>query len=197
MSVNLSKRQSISLTKQTASLSKINIGLGWDPIKKEAKGFFSKLLSAGNDSIDLDASCLMLDNNMAVTDTIWFQKLTSSCKSVVHNGDNLTGEGDGDDEVISLNLEKIPANVSYLAFTVNSFRGQTFNEVDNAFCRVVDQNNKELARYNLTEQGPHTGVFIASLKRNGSDWEFKAHGLPAKGRSVDQMVGQIVAELSA
>ena len=196
MSVNLAKRQSISLTKQSSSLSKVHVGLGWDPAKKEAKGFLSKLLGS-NDSIDLDASCLMLDQNKNMVDLIWYQQLTSKCKSIIHNGDNLTGEGDGDDEVISLNLEKIPANVHYLAFTVNSFRGQTFNEVENAFCRIIDQNNKELARYNLSEQGMHTGVFIASLTRTKNDWEFKAHGLAATGRTVNQMVGQIVTELSS
>ncbi|MDR8326040.1 tellurium resistance protein TerZ, partial [Acinetobacter baumannii] len=83
-----------------------------------------------------------------------------SCGSVVHSGDNLTGEGDGDDEIIRVDLTKLPANVEYLAFTVNSFRGQSFNDVDNAFCRVVDQPNKELARYQLTGQGAHTGIII-------------------------------------
>lgn len=195
MSVNLAKKQSISLAKESSSLSKVNIGLGWDPVKKEAKGFLGKLFG-GSDSIDLDASCLLLDQNKNVVDLVWFQQLTSKCNSIIHNGDNLTGEGDGDDEVITINLEKVPANVQYLAFTVNSFRGQTFNEVDNAFCRVVDQNNKELARYNLTEQGAHTGVFIASLTRDSNDWTFKAHGMAASGRAVDQMVGEIVKELS-
>ena len=126
-------------------------------------------------------------------DTIWFRKLKSSCGSVVHLGDNLTGEGDGDDEVITVDLTRLPSQVEYLAFTVNSFRGQTFNEVDNAFCRVVDQSRKELARYQLTEQGSHTGIIIASLSRNNGEWDFTAHGKASTGRTIDDMHADIVA----
>jgi tellurium resistance protein TerZ len=157
--VSLSKNQTVSLSKQSTALSQLQFGLGWDPVKK--KGLFGSIFG-GNDSIDLDAGCVLLDAAGNKIDTIWFRKLKSSCGSVVHSGDNLTGEGDGDDEIIRVDLTKLPANVEYLAFTVNSFRGQSFNDVDNAFCRVVDQTNKELARYQLTEQGAHTGIIIAS-----------------------------------
>jgi tellurium resistance protein TerZ len=193
MSVSLEKRQSVSLTKQTASLSSIKIGLGWDPVKKK-KGLFG-MFSSGADSIDLDASCVLLDASGSVIDTIWFRNLKSSCGAVVHSGDNLTGEGDGDDEVISVDLNKLPAKVEYLAVTVNSFRGQTFDEVDNAFCRIVDQSNKELAIYKLNEKGSHTGVFISSLKRNGGAWDFTARGLACRGRMVNDMIPQITAEI--
>ncbi|EOE4011722.1 TerD family protein, partial [Klebsiella pneumoniae] len=98
-----------------------------------------------------------------------------------------------DDEIIHVNLLKLPANVEYLAFTVNSFRGQSFNDVDNAFCRVVDQTNKELARYQLTEQGPHTGIIIASLRRNNGHWDFTAHGKASGGRTIDDMQFDIVS----
>lgn len=187
--VSLSKNQTVSLSKQSPVLSQLEFGLGWDPIKK--KGFFGGLLG-GSDSIDLDAGCVLMDSAGNKIDTIWFRKLKSSCGSVIHTGDNLTGEGDGDDEVIKVNLSKLPSSVEYLAFTVNSFRGQSFNDVDNAFCRVVDQSKKELARFKLTEQGSHTGIVIASLSRNNGNWDFTAHGHACRGRTIDDMHSDIV-----
>lgn len=188
--VSLSKNQTVSLSKQSSSLSQLQFGLGWDPVKK--KGLFGGLFG-GSDSIDLDAGCVLMDSAGKKIDTIWFRELESRCGSVIHSGDNLTGEGDGDDEVIRVDLGKLPAQVEYLAFTVNSFRGQTFNDVDNAFCRVVDQSNKELARYKLTEQGSHTGIVIASLRRNSGNWDFTAHGFACRGRTIDDMHADIVA----
>ena len=188
--VSLSKNQTVSLSKQSSSLSQLQFGLGWDPVKK--KGLFGGLFG-GSDSIDLDAGCVLMDSAGKKIDTIWFRELESRCGSVIHSGDNLTGEGDGDDEVIRVELGKLPAQVEYLAFTVNSFRGQTFNDVDNAFCRVVDQSNKELARYKLTEQGSHTGIVIASLRRNNGNWDFTAHGFACRGRTIDDMHADIVA----
>lgn len=189
--VSLSKNQTVSLAKQSSALSSVKFGLGWDPIKK--KGLLSGLFGGGNSSIDLDASCVMLDSAGNNLDTVWFRKLRSSCGSVQHSGDNVTGEGEGDDETISVDLTRLPANVEYLAFTVNSFRGQTFNEVENAFCRVVDQSNKEQARYVLTEQGSHTGIVIASLRRNNGQWDFTAHGVACRGRMIEEMMSDIVA----
>ena len=188
--VSLTKNQTVSLSKQSSALNQLHFGLGWDPIKK--KGMFGKLFG-GNDSIDLDAGCVLLDKSGAKIDTVWFRKLKSSCNSVIHSGDNLTGEGDGDDEVIRVDLTRLPAQVEYLAFTVNSFRGQSFNDVENAFCRVVDQNNKELARYQLNEQGSHTGIVIASLRRNNGEWDFTALGKACSGRTIDDMHNDIVA----
>lgn len=193
--VSLNKNQTISLKKQSTALSKLHFGLGWDPIKKEKKGFLSSLFGGITDSIDLDASCIMLDVNGKNIDEVWFCHLKSKCRSVIHSGDNLTGEGDGDDEVIKVDLIKLPFEVEYLVFTVNSFRGQTFNDVDNAFCRVLDQNNQELARYQLTEQGPHTGIIIATLKRNGGSWDFTAQGFPCNGRTIKDIYPQIVEKV--
>lgn len=189
--VSLTKNQTVSLTKSAPStLTTIGIGLGWDPLKK--KGFLANLFG-GNDEIDLDASCLLLDASGQPLDLVWFQQLKSQCGNIVHSGDNQTGEGAGDDETIRVNLASLPSQVEYLAITVNSFRGQTFNEVENAFCRVFDnQTGKELAHFKLTEQGAHTGILIASLSRAGGDWNFKAHGLACEGRAVPEMLPQIV-----
>lgn len=196
--LSLSKNQTVSLTKTANSvLSNIAIGLGWDPIEKKAKGFFASIFGGGNSSeIDLDASCVLLDAQCNPIDIISFSKLHSDCGAVNHRGDNLTGEGEGDDEVIDVNLNALPSNVTFLAITVNSFRGQTFNEVENAFCRIVNSaNNQEICNYKLNEQGTHTGIFIASLTRKDADWEFKAHGLPCAGRTVKDMIPNIKVAL--
>ncbi|MGL5334633.1 MAG: TerD family protein [Enterovibrio sp.] len=190
-SISLEKRQSVSLTKQSESpLTQLQFGLGWDPAKKT--GFLGKLFG-GNDSIDLDASVVLLDAAGKKLDMVWFRQLKSQCGSIKHSGDNMTGEGDGDDESIYIDITRLPAEVEHLAFTVNSFRGQTFNDVENAFCRVVDQNGKELAKYTLTEQGKHTGILISALQRKGGEWEFTAHGLPCSGRVIDDMLSEIVS----
>lgn len=189
--VSLSKNQTISLSKQAPTLNHLMFGLGWDPIKK--KRFLGGLFGGGSGSIDLDASCILLDAKGNQIDVVFFGNLKSTCKSVVHSGDNLTGEGDGDDETILVELNKLPSNTEYLAFIVNSFRGQTFNEVENAFCRVVDQSTrKELVNYKLTEQGSHTGIVIASLRRNNGQWDFTAHGVPCTGRTIQDMQSDIV-----
>lgn len=188
--VSLSKNQTISLAKSSSAISQIRFGLGWDPAKK--KGLFGKLLGGG-DSIDLDASCVLLDGNGNVLDTVWFRQLSSTDGSVKHSGDNRTGEGDGDDETITADLSRLPANVEHLVLTVNSFTGQSFNDVENAFCRVVDQQGKELAKYTLTEQGSHTAVIIASLRRSGGEWNFTAQGNASRGRTIQDMVPDIQA----
>ena len=194
-SVSLAKNQTVSLTKQSGStLSKLHFGLGWDAAKKG--GFLGKLFGGGDGGeIDLDASVVTFDARGNRLDTVWFRQKTSKCGSIKHSGDNLTGEGDGDDEVITVDLTRLPAKVEYLAVTVNSFRGQTFDEVDDAFCRIVDQSNKELAIYKLNEKGSHTGVLISSLKRNGGAWDFTARGLACRGRMVNDMLPQITAEI--
>lgn len=188
--VSLSKNQTISLAKSSSAISQIRFGLGWDPAKK--KGLFGKLLGGG-DSIDLDASCVLLGSAGNVIDTVWFRQLKSNDGSIQHSGDNRTGEGDGDDETIVANLSRLPSSVEHLVLTVNSFTGQSFNDVENAFCRVVDQQGKELAKYTLTEQGSHTAVIIASLSRSGGEWNFTAHGNASRGRTIQDMVPDIQA----
>lgn len=187
MALSLSKNQTISLEKTAgSSLSKIALGLGWDPAKPS--GFFGRLMGGG-EQIDLDASCIVFDADLQPVDLVWFRQLKSKDGSIQHSGDNLTGEGDGDDESIFVDLQRLPGNVKYLVFTVNSFRLQTFDKVDNAYCRILNQaNNSELARFNLAEKGGHTGVVMASLTREGNDWAFKAIGTSTNGRTADDLV---------
>lgn len=173
-SISLAKGARISLEKKGGGeLKKIKMGLGWDP--------------ARGDSIDLDASCLMISEDKKLIDQVWFRQKKSKCKSIVHGGDNLTGDGDGDDEVIYVDLSKVSKSVKYLVFTVNSFRGQTFDEVANASCRIYDDNDKTIVNYDLSEKGEHTGMLMVSLYRHGYAWKVRALGEVMSGRVVADM----------
>lgn len=196
MSLTLEKRQTISLEKQSGStLRKVRMGLGWEPAK--AKGFLGKLFG-GDTAIDLDASCVVLDGSKQPLDLVWFCQLESNCGHIQHSGDNRTGEGEGDDETITVDLERLASNIKHLVFTVNSFTGQNFNDVGNAYCRIVDvDTNKELARFNLTEQGNHTGMIMSYLTRTPSGWSFTAVGQPSNGRTVHDIGAQSAAVIAA
>lgn len=197
MALTLSKNQSISLEKTAGSgLSKVTLGLGWDPVK--ATGLFGKIFGGGGGEIDLDASCIMLDSDLKPVDLVWFRQLKSKDGSIQHSGDNRTGEGEGDDESITVNLSNVPASVKHLVFTTNSFTGQNFSRIQNAYCRIVNDGNKqELARFNLSDQGEHTGVVMANLSRGASGWEFKAIGKTTHGRTADDLVNLAVQAVRA
>jgi tellurium resistance protein TerZ len=186
MALTLSKNQTISLEKTAGSgLTSISLGLGWDP---EKSGFLGRLMGKTGD-IDLDASCILFDSGLKPVDLVWFRQLQSRDGSIKHSGDNRTGEGEGDDETIHVDLQRLPATVKYLVFTVNSFTGQNFEKIENAYCRIVDAGkNGELARFNLSEKGRHTGVVMASLARESNGWEFKAIGKVTNGRTADDLV---------
>jgi len=194
MSVSLSKGQSVSLAKEAPSLARLHVGLGWDPVKKGG-GLLGKVFGGGgSDSIDLDASMILVDGNKRVLDSVWFRQLSSRDGSVKHSGDNLTGDGDGDDEVIRVDLTRVPQEVAHLVVTVNSFRGQTFNEVDNAFCRLVDEaTKKELCKFELREKGSNTGFVMAVISREGNGWTVKALGAPTNGRTVQDIAAPALA----
>jgi len=183
MSINLTKNSTISLTKELPNLSNVTVGLGWDVAK--SKGFLGSLFSSN--SIDLDASCIFLDQELNTIDTVWYGKLKSSCKSVKHQGDNLTGAGNGDDEQIKINLKKLPASIKHLAITVTSFTGQSFERIENAFCRIIDEKSGELCRFTLSEQGKHTGIFIGLLTHDGNEWLFSSKGVAMNGCKVKDL----------
>ena len=189
MAVSLAKGQTVSLEKSGGGVTRLHLGLGWDPVKKQKKGLLAGLLGGGgDDSIDLDASCIVCDRDKNTLDLVWFRSLKSADGAIVHTGDNLTGEGDGDDEVIKVDTTALAAEACHLVFLVNSFRGQTFDEVDNAFCRVLDDASRdELCRYTLAEKGAHTGVVMGVLSRTDGGWSFKAVGAPADGRTAEEM----------
>lgn len=193
MALNLEKGQKISLDKTAGSaLTRINLGVGWDVAK--SKGFLG--FGGGTAEIDLDASCLMFDAQGQLVDNVWFVQLKSKDGSIVHSGDNRTGEGDGDDETISVDLSRVPANVKSLVFTVSSFRGQTFDKVANAYCRLVNAtNNQEVARYNLSCQGSHTALIVAKIYRHNDEWKLHAIGENANGITFQDIMPNIVPHL--
>lgn len=193
MAISLAKGQKISLDKEAGgALSRITMGLGWDVAQK--KGFLGRL--TGGDSVDLDASCVLFDEAGNQVDAVWFQQLRSKDGSIQHTGDNLTGAGDGDDEQIIVDLTRVPNNVKSLVFVVNSFTGQNFSQIENAFCRVINaQNNQEIARYNLSAQGAHTAQIMAKLYRHNGEWKMHAIGEIASGRTFHDLMGAMRAAL--
>jgi tellurium resistance protein TerZ len=192
--ISLQKGQTISLAKTGgAGLRKVVMGLGWD-VRKPKKMF--GIFGGDAPSIDLDASCLLFDANGGLFDQVWFRQLKSKDGSIVHTGDNLTGAGDGDDEQIIVELERLPAQAKTLVFTVSSFRGDTFDQIENAYCRLLDAaGNKELGRYDLSGSGPHTGQVMAKLVRGGDGWSFTAIGERTGGRTFHDMMPAISAHV--
>src|SRR5450830_1908885 len=194
MSVNLQKGQKISLDKEAGgSLSRVVMGLGWDAIKK--KGLFG--FGAKTESVDLDASCLLFDENGHAVDAVWFRQLKSRDGSIVHTGDNRTGAGEGDDEQIIVDLSHVPPQVRALVFTVNSFTGQNFSQVENAYCRIVNAaNQQEVARYDLSVQGAHTAQIMAKHYRHNGEWKMHAIGENGSGRTFDELMPKITPHLN-
>lgn len=185
MAIQLKKGSSISLKKEAPGLTKVMMGLGWDMATTATrKNLFSFFKPSA--TVDLDSSVLCLDDNGKLksrNDLVYYGKLTHPSNAIVHQGDNLTGQGDGDDEQIMVDLDQVPANLTSLLFVVNIYRGQErqqdFGNVRNAFVRLVDINtNKEIAYYKLsgeTYQG-NTGMVMAELRREANGWQMKAIG---------------------
>lgn len=174
MAVNLSKGQKVSLTKGNPGLSKIIVGLGWDTNKYD-----------GGFDFDLDAAAFLLGPKGKVNsdgDFIFYGNLRHASGAVEHMGDNLTGDGDGDDEQIKVNLSAIPSNIEKIGFTVTIYdadtRKQNFGQVSNAYIRIFDEvSNTELIRYDLGEDfSVETAVVVGELYRNNGEWKFNAIG---------------------
>lgn len=198
MGVNLQKGQKISLEKEAGgSLSRIVMGLGWDSGKPASRGFLGGLFGGGDsEDIDLDASCILFDERGNPLDVVWFRQLASQDGSIRHTGDNRTGEGEGDDEQIIVNLPAVPAQAKSLVFTVSNYTGQDFSRVQNAFCRIVNAGNQsEIARYDLSCRGQHTAMIMAKIYRHNEEWKMHAIGEAGQGRTFDQLLPQIVAHL--
>lgn len=179
MAISLVKGQKIDLTKGKPALTKVMIGLGWDTNKY-----------SGGESFDLDASVFLVGSNGRVNkdeDFIFYNNLKSRNNAVIHAGDNRTGDGDGDDEQISVEFSKVPADVDKIAITVTIYealeRGQNFGQVSNAYVRVVDTaTNEEVLRYDLGEDfSVETAIVVCELYRHGAEWKFSAVGSGFEG----------------
>ena len=173
MSVSLVKGGNVSLTKEEPGIESIMVGLGWDARSTDGSDF------------DLDASCFLLNASGKVrsdSDFIFYNNLKSACGAVEHTGDNRTGVGDGDDEAINVELSRIPADVSKLAFTVTIHeadqRRQNFGMVSNAFIRIVNRKTgREVARFDLSEDAStNTAIIFGEVYRHNNEWKFRAVG---------------------
>jgi tellurium resistance protein TerD len=178
MSISIAKGGNVSLSKEAPGLTKILIGLGWDARATDGADF------------DLDASAFLLAESGKVrsdSDFIFYNQLKSSDGSVEHTGDNLTGEGEGDDEAIKVDLGRVPAEIQRIAVAVTIHdadnRRQNFGMVQNAFIRVVnDSDNKEIARYDLSEDySTETALIFGEVYRHGAEWKFRAVGQGFQG----------------
>jgi len=190
MALSLQKGQSLSLTKgDGASLTKVRLGLGWDAAVPPKRGLFGGLKRV---EVDLDASAILFDAAGQALDVVFFNQLKSKDGSISHTGDNLTGEGEGDDETILVNLPAVSPSVAHIVFVFSSYSGQTFDKVANAFTRLLDDSvpgSPEVARFELTESGSHTALIMAKVSRQGGGWTFQAIGERATGRTVKDLVG--------
>ena len=204
MAISLQKGQRVDLTKGNPGLSKILVGLGWDPVqagKSGGGGLFGGLFggggAGGGANVDCDASVIMLGANDKIQnnkDVIYFGNLKSNDGSVQHSGDNLTGDGDGDDEQVMIDLSRVPASVQKLVFIVNIYdcvkRKQHFGMIRNAFIRVVNpSNNNELIRYNLSDDySGQTSLVVGEIYRHNTEWKFAAVGTGTTAASLSEVV---------
>jgi tellurium resistance protein TerD len=179
MPINLTKGQKVDLTKGNPGLKKLLVGLGWDVNVYDSGAAF-----------DLDASAFLLGENgktPSEKEFVFYGNLKHPSGGVIHLGDNLTGEGEGDDEQIKVELDKVPANISKIAFTVTIYdaegRGQNFGQVSNSFIRIVnEETNEELIRYDLGEDfSIETAIVVGELYRHNGEWKFNAVGSGFQG----------------
>ena len=206
MSVSLQKGQKVNLSKDNAGLAKVIVGLGWDEAKPSGGGgggFFATLFGGAattHQAIDCDASAIMLKNGKFVdrTDLVYFGNLKHKSGTVNHMGDNLTGEGEGDDEQIVIDLSRVPAEYDKIVIVVNIYqavqRKQHFGMIENAFIRLVDaRNNKEMCKYNLTgNYSGMTAMIFGEIYRHNGEWKFNAMG----NGTTDPGIGELCRRFS-
>lgn len=193
MAVSLQKGQKISLSKDRAGLSSVTVGLGWDASQKK-RGLFSKK----EVNIDCDSSAFLLKNGILCgkEDIVYFAHLKHSSGSVIHKGDNLTGAGEGDDEQIVVDLDKVPYDIDRIVFVVNIYkaieRKQHFGMVKNAFIRIVDnRNNSEICRYSLTDD--YSGcmaMIFGEIYKHNNEWKFNAIGQGTTDSSITELASR-------
>jgi stress response protein SCP2 len=196
MAVSLQKGQKISLSKESAGLSSVTVGLGWDEAPRKKAGLFAPKPTP----IDCDASVIILTNGKLASqkDVVYFKNLRHESNAIWHLGDNLTGAGDGDDEQIHVELSGVPKNVDKLVFVVNIYqavpREQHFGMIQNAFCRIIDnRNNQEICRFNLSnEYNGMTSLLFCEVYRHGEEWKFNALGQGTGDPSLGEVVRRYV-----
>lgn len=220
MSINLTKGGRVSLAKEAPKLKNVIVGLGWDPavtieeqVITKKKGLFGKLLGGSQETevrrvqrsganIDCDAFAILVSGHgQDITkDTVWFSNLRHESGAVIHSGDNLTGDGDGDDEQIRVFLESLPERYQEVIVGVNIFaaesRRQTFGQIDNAFIRLVNADtNEEICKYNLSKDGEYNkaiAMVMGKLIRTHSGWDFIAMGNASMAKSIPEIAREYI-----
>lgn len=193
MSVNLSKGQRINLSKEVEGLSKIMVGLGWDAAKQSG-GILNHLFDSTSYSIDCDASAITMGNGNKYRACIYYGNLSED--NVYHHGDNLTGDGDGDDEQITVDLAHLSSEIERIVFVVNIYncteRKQDFGLIKNAYIRLVDESTgKEICKYNLSDDyAGKTAMIFAEVYRNNGEWKFNAIGQGTNDASISQLINR-------
>lgn len=193
MSVNLSKGQRINLSKEVEGLSKIMVGLGWDAAKQSG-GILNHLFGSTSYSIDCDASAITMGNGNKYRACIYYGNLSED--NVYHHGDNLTGDGDGDDEQITVDLAHLSSEIERIVFVVNIYncteRKQDFGLIKNAYIRLVDESTgKEICKYNLSDDhAGKTAMIFAEVYRNNGEWKFNAIGQGTNDASISQLINR-------
>jgi tellurium resistance protein TerZ len=168
--IELTKGQELLLATEAGQpLGRLQLGLGWD--KERTAGF----MGTGAPDVDLDASAVEFSGGR-LFDLAFYNNLKTRDGSVVHLGDNLTGRGAGDDEVITVDLARVHPQIDTIVFLVSSYQGHTFEWISNAYCRLVDEHDVELARFTLTGGMPQTGLVMAKIFRDGEQWRLRAIG---------------------
>lgn len=206
MSISLQKGQKIDLTKGGGGgLRQVMVGLGWDEAPQSSGGFFSSLFGGGTQDIDCDASAILCGANGKLISSdpnmscVYFGNLRHSSGAIIHQGDNLTGAGEGDDEQIMVNLTQVPSNIDKIVFVVNIYdaraRNQHFGMIRNAFIRLVNMdNNTEICRFNLSENYNNmTGLIVGEIYRKNGEWKFNAIGQPVREASKLGMIVEMYA----
>lgn len=196
MTINLKKGETINLKKEAPSLERVMCGLGWD-VNTKKRGFLGLL---GGSNVDLDSTVLCVNGHNdrpRNDDVVYFGNLRHRSGAILHQGDNLTGKGDGDDEQILVELGLIPDEISKLIFVVNIYsaidRQQDFAQVNNAFVRLVDlKSNREIVRYQLSggEYTGQTGMVMAEVVRSGDGWQMSAIGEGFRVKNIQELINQ-------
>lgn len=194
MSISLKKGQKVSLTKESAGLSNVLVGLGWDAVESK-KGFLASLFRTQTADIDCDATAILLNDGKFCdkNDVVYFGNLEHKSGTVRHMGDNLTGDGEGDDEQILIDLSKVPAEYDRIVIVVNIYdcikRKQEFGMIKNAFIRIVDgKTNREMCKYDLSEDySGMTAMIFGEIYRHNGEWKFNAIGQGTKDTSISEL----------
>ena len=196
MGVNLQKGQKVNLKKSDGqALSRIRIGLGWDPVEQKKGGLFGSIFGGSAPDIDCDASVIVCKGGRlsGKGDVVYFGNLKHSSGAIVHTGDNLTGEGEGDDEQILVDLTAVPQDYDKLVFVVNIYdcesRKQDFGMIANAFIRICDERTgEEFCRYNLSESyAGMTAMIFGEIYRYNGEWKFNAIGQGTKDKGLNEL----------